>query len=267
MISSYVSHHDVIVVGARCAGAATARLLAEQGHDVLVLDRADLPSDALSTHGIVRGGIVQLAKWGLLDDVLASGAPAIRDITFGIGGQETTRRLKTRAGVDLLVAPRRAVLDSILADAAVLAGATLRTSTTVNALLHESTGRVAGVSARTRDGQHHRFYARHVVAADGLRSTLAPQLGARERQAFRADVSLFYAYVDEVAWNGFEFHVSPDAYAVSFRPTRGRAASGCPARHRSWTACEAPGPSAVKPSSMLSVRRPPPWAAGCARAG
>jgi flavin-dependent dehydrogenase len=43
---------DVVVVGARCAGAATAMLLARQGHDVLVVDRVGFPSDTLSTHAI-----------------------------------------------------------------------------------------------------------------------------------------------------------------------------------------------------------------------
>ena len=56
-------------------GAATALLLARAGHDVLLLDRASLPSDTTSTHALVRGGVVQLARWGLLDEVLASGAP------------------------------------------------------------------------------------------------------------------------------------------------------------------------------------------------
>ena len=51
-------HHDVVVVGARCAGAATAMLLAERGHDVVVVDRAALPSDTISTHSIARGGLV-----------------------------------------------------------------------------------------------------------------------------------------------------------------------------------------------------------------
>ena len=46
------STHDVIVVGARCAGAATAMLLARQGHDVVVVDRSRPRSDTLSTHGI-----------------------------------------------------------------------------------------------------------------------------------------------------------------------------------------------------------------------
>src|SRR5690606_19564308 len=56
--STGAAEHDVIVVGGRCAGAATAMLLAAQGLDVLVLDRAALPSDCLSTHAIARGGVV-----------------------------------------------------------------------------------------------------------------------------------------------------------------------------------------------------------------
>ena len=54
--------YDVIVVGGRCAGASTAMLLAQRGHDVLVLDRTSLPSDTLSTHSIARGGAVQLRR-------------------------------------------------------------------------------------------------------------------------------------------------------------------------------------------------------------
>jgi flavin-dependent dehydrogenase len=37
--------YDVIVIGARCAGAATAMLLARKGHKVLLLDRAHFPSE------------------------------------------------------------------------------------------------------------------------------------------------------------------------------------------------------------------------------
>src|SRR5215218_9042004 len=74
--------HQVVVVGARCAGAPTAMLLARQGHDVLVVDRASFPSDTLSTHALSRGGVVQLLRWGLLDAVLESGAPPVRTVTF-----------------------------------------------------------------------------------------------------------------------------------------------------------------------------------------
>ena len=108
--------YDVVVVGARCAGAATARLLAGMGHDVLMVDKTRLPSDTLSTHGLIRGGVVQLSRWGLLDRVLDSGAPSITQVLFDIEGEAKVRRIKQRAGVDMLVAPRRQVLDSLLAE-------------------------------------------------------------------------------------------------------------------------------------------------------
>src|SRR5512143_2320214 len=58
--------HDVIVVGARCAGAPTAMLLARQGHDVLLVDRATFPSDTLSTLVIHASGVSALRRWGVL---------------------------------------------------------------------------------------------------------------------------------------------------------------------------------------------------------
>ena len=74
--------YDAIVVGARCAGSPTAMLLARAGHDVLVLDRATFPSDTISTHVIARSGMVALHRWGVLDAVVASGAPPIRRVEF-----------------------------------------------------------------------------------------------------------------------------------------------------------------------------------------
>src|SRR3712207_6799340 len=106
-----MSETDVVVVGARCAGAATAMLLARLGHRVTVVERGRIPSDTLSTHGIARGGVVQLARWGLLDDVASSGAPAIRQVVFRDGDAEEIRVVKPRDGVDHLVAPRRYILD------------------------------------------------------------------------------------------------------------------------------------------------------------
>ena len=70
--------YDAIVVGARCAGSATAMLLARQGLKVLVLDRARYGSDTVSTHALMRGGVLQLQRWGLLDRVAAAGTPPHR---------------------------------------------------------------------------------------------------------------------------------------------------------------------------------------------
>src|SRR6266511_1447184 len=127
------SRHDVVVVGARVAGSATAMLLARLGHDVAVVDQASFPSDTISTHSIARSGVVQLHRWGVLQEVLDSGAPAIRQVTFHADGESISRTIKHKAGVDLVIAPRRYVLDTILATAAQRAGAQVdRKSTRLN---------------------------------------------------------------------------------------------------------------------------------------
>jgi flavin-dependent dehydrogenase len=110
------------------------------GHDVVMVDKARLPSETLSTHGLVRGGVVQLSRWGLLDRVLASGTPAVTHVMFDIEGEQKVRRIKPRAGVDALVAPRRHVLDGLLADAAVEEGAELRTGVTATGVLRSYDG-------------------------------------------------------------------------------------------------------------------------------
>jgi hypothetical protein len=143
------SRNDVVVVGGRVAGSATAMLLARLGHDVVVVDQASFPSDTISTHSLARSGVVQLQRWGLLGEVLDSGAPAIRQVTFNADGESISRRIKDKAGVDFLVAPRRYVLDTILAAAAERAGADVRPGVTVTGAWRDGRGRVMGCPGMT----------------------------------------------------------------------------------------------------------------------
>ncbi|HUM69589.1 MAG TPA: FAD-dependent oxidoreductase, partial [Chloroflexota bacterium] len=48
---------DVIVVGAGPAGAMTATILAQKGHDVLLLDRAPFPRDKTCGDAVPAGAI------------------------------------------------------------------------------------------------------------------------------------------------------------------------------------------------------------------
>lgn len=214
------SHHDVVVVGARAAGASTALLLARMGHDVVVLERAQFPSDTLSTHGLSRSGVVQLARWGLLDDVLASGAPAIRQVTFHVGGESMAHRVKDRAGVDHLVAPRRHVLDPIVADAASAAGADVRYGVTVTGVRQDDHGRVTGVCARDAAGETFEIDARVVVGADGLRSRVARSAGAPLLDVRPATGAAHYAYYAGLPWDGIELFIG-DGALVGVFPTHG----------------------------------------------
>jgi 2-polyprenyl-6-methoxyphenol hydroxylase-like FAD-dependent oxidoreductase len=98
-------------------------LLARHGLRVLVVDPVRYGSDTLSTHALMRGAVLQLDRWGLLDSVRASGAPAIRTTTFHYGAETVEVEIRPRDGIDCLYAPRRTILDPLLVDAAREAGA------------------------------------------------------------------------------------------------------------------------------------------------
>src|SRR6187549_812066 len=98
-------------------------LLARAGRRVLVVDRGQYGTDTLSTHALMRGGVVQLHRWGLLDGVVEAGTPPVRRTIFRYAGDEIVVPIKPSHGVDALYAPRRTVLDRLLIDAAVRAGA------------------------------------------------------------------------------------------------------------------------------------------------
>jgi flavin-dependent dehydrogenase len=217
------SRHDVVVVGARVAGSATAMLLARLGHDVVVVDQASFPSDTVSTHSMARSGMVQLRRWGLLNEVLDSGAPPIRQVTFNAGGTSISRTIKEKAGVDFLVAPRRYVLDTILATAAERAGAEVRPGVTVTGLQRDGHGQVAGVQGHDHTGARVEIGARHVIGADGLRSRVAELAGARVDQAGPAGGAAQYAYYAGGRWVGFEFFVAERSFAGVFPTHDGQA--------------------------------------------
>jgi flavin-dependent dehydrogenase len=217
------SHHEVVVVGGRVAGSAAAMLLARLGRDVVVVGQASLPSDTVSTHSIARSGVVQLRRWGLLDEVLASGAPAIRQVTFNAAGESTTRTIKDKAGVDFLVAPRRYVLDTLLATAAEHAGAQVHTGITVTGLQRDRRGRVVGVSGHDRAGAPIQIGARYVIGADGLRSRVASLVDATINEAGRAGGAAQYAYYAGIPWSGIEFFVADRSFAGVFPTHNGQA--------------------------------------------
>lgn len=190
---------DVVIVGARCAGAATARLLAQAGLRVVVVDRAPSGSDTTSTHAFMRGGVVQLRRWGLLDAVRRR-APPIRTTTFGYGDLRHVVDIPARDGVDTLVAPRRHTLDALLVEAARAAGAVVRHGLRVAEVRPGE-----GVRVVDDAGEAQWIRARWIVGADGLRSTVARAVGAPTVRTSAAATATLYTYVPEGGEDGYRW--------------------------------------------------------------
>jgi 2-polyprenyl-6-methoxyphenol hydroxylase-like FAD-dependent oxidoreductase len=180
---------DAIVVGARCAGAPLATMLARKGLRVCLVDRDSFPSDTLSTHGIQPTGVRVLERLGVLDSLLKL-APPIRRMRM----QFDDNRLPAIDVVDVCGSPglgvRRIVLDEILVNAAAAAGAEVRLQTAVTGLVRDG-GRVTGVVTPTGE-----LRAPLVVGADGARSTVAGLVGAREYHPTRNGRVFMWAYYE-----------------------------------------------------------------------
>jgi len=204
---------DVVVVGARAAGAATAMLLAQAGLDVTVVDRSREGSDTLSTHALMRGGVIQLNRWGLLDAIRAAGTPPVRRTTFHYTGASTVVDIRPGDGIDALYAPRRTVLDPLLADRAAAAGADLHYRFAVTQILRDEGGRVSGVVGTDRRGRSTTIRARVVVGADGLHSVVADQVGALVERTGAGAGGYLYHYWSGVETDGYEWVFRPGASA------------------------------------------------------
>jgi flavin-dependent dehydrogenase len=200
---------DVVVVGARCAGASVALLLARAGLRVRVLERADRLGDVVSGHMVKSAGAARLARWGLLDDVLASGAPAMRVPAVWIGGERHDPP-PPPPEVPPNVAPRRMVLDQILLDAARAAGARVDLGTSVTGVVRER-GRVVGV--HTPDGE---VRARLIVGADGRTSRLARLFGAETYWQLPPATYAYYTYWAGTAIDGLHVHLAPGVFSGMF---------------------------------------------------
>jgi 2-polyprenyl-6-methoxyphenol hydroxylase-like FAD-dependent oxidoreductase len=212
-LSPHTEPFDVVVVGARLAGAATAMLLARQGLRVALLDRSCMMTDTLSTHAFLRGGVLQLHRWGLLDGVKAAGTPAVRRTTFTYADAVVPIAIEPQHGVDALYAPRRTVIDPILVRAAAEAGAEFRYGLRVTGITRTASGRPTGVKGVDSDNLPFTIPARFVVGADGIHSTIARAVAAPVEQRGRHSAVITYGYWTGADIDGYEWIFVRDASA------------------------------------------------------
>jgi flavin-dependent dehydrogenase len=201
-----MARYDVLIVGTRCAGAPLAMLLARKGYKVLGVDRAQFPSDTVSTHFMWPRTTAALAKWDLLDRLAATGCPMINQVTADYGTIALHGRPSAVDGTAVMYSPRRIVLDNLLVGAAREAGAEIREAITFQDLLWAE-GRVVGARLQDANGRPIEDSAAVVVGADGMWSPVARAAGAATDVEQPSLTCGYYAYWAGVPTEGVEFYV------------------------------------------------------------
>ncbi|MFF3159938.1 FAD-dependent oxidoreductase [Streptomyces sp. NPDC057910] len=191
--------YDVVIVGSRLAGASTALLLARRGHRVLLIDRARFPGPAATSANLIHPpGVHRLRTWGVLGRLTAHDIPAITRYSLRTADVCLEAALPAVGDVDHALSPPRAALDHALVRCAVEAGADLREGATVQGLLRDASGAIAGVWG-TSGGQPFTEKAALVIGADGKHSRIARLVGAVK---YRDEPVLSKSYWAH--WSGLE---------------------------------------------------------------
>jgi flavin-dependent dehydrogenase len=195
-------------------------LLARRGLRVLAVDRAQFPSDTLSTHQVQLPGVARLERWGLLDAVIAAGTPAARTVSFDAGPIVLRGEAGRLDGAEAVYGPRRSLLDKLLVDAARAAGAEVRERFTVQEIVFGDDGRVVGVRGGEPGAAQVTERASIVIGADGRHSLLAKATRPRSYCQRPALTFAYYTYWDGVPLDGGEMY-GGERRLVGAWPTNG----------------------------------------------
>jgi len=173
---------DCVIAGGGPAGMMMGFLLARAGVDVVVLEKhADFLRD-------FRGDTIHpstldvMHELGLLDEFLRRPHDELHEVAVRVGGEQATigdfRHVPAHCKF-LMMMPQWDFLDFLASHARRLPNFHLVMQAEARELLSQD-GRVAGLSARTPDGDLE-VRAALVVGADGRRSTIRAQAGLQPR--------------------------------------------------------------------------------------
>jgi 2-polyprenyl-6-methoxyphenol hydroxylase-like FAD-dependent oxidoreductase len=196
-------------------------LLARQGQRVLVIDRGRYGTDTLSTHALMRGGVLQLHRWGVLEDLKAAGTPPVRRTAFHYGDEALDIEIKPRDGIDALYAPRRLVIDKLLVDAARNSGAEFEYGIRLVDLIRSANNRVLGVILKDEEGRLFEVEANLVIGADGMRSTLANLVQAEPYRLGQYATGNVFGYWSGIDLEGYHWYFRPGVSAGAIQTDGG----------------------------------------------
>lgn len=185
---------EVVVVGAGPSGSTAAMALAQQGHDVLLIDRKAFPRDKTCGDAIPGGAIEILYQLGMKERILAADFyPAYRMLLSSPNQYEIVADLhKGPQGGDSCIVPRYK-FDAVLYDHAIASGAEFCQTQVKEPIIED--GQVKGVRVKV-NGKVEEIRAKVVIGADGVTSVIARSLLDYKHEDKHRAVAL-RAYVED----------------------------------------------------------------------
>jgi len=150
--------------------------------------------------------VAALARRGVLERLTATNCPPITTYSYDFGPFVISGSPRSADRAETAYCPRRIVLDTLLIEAAVAAGAELREGFTVEEILVED-GRVTGIRGHAKGGATVTERARVVVGADGKHSLVAKTVQAERYNEVPTLASPYYAYWSGLPTDGFETYI------------------------------------------------------------
>lgn len=269
-----MSMFDAIIVGARCAGAASGMLLARKGYRVLLIDRDTFPSDLVpSTHMIWHAGAAYLQGWGLLARLAATGCRPMRKFNLDLGPFMLSGEAPPAGDIACCYAPRRYVLDGLLVEAATEAGAELRQGSVSHLAISDN--QVAGVCYTDENGARREERARIVIGADGSNSTVARSVNAASYHEQPQLAGVIYSYFSDCPIDGMEFYSRPGRMVFAWSTNDDQTLVGMSIRYEDYRRLARAADGAVEEEIRLiapqlyarlqEAERAGPWHKGATR--
>ena len=188
-----VTECDILVIGGGPAGSTAAAMLAEQGQDVVLLEREVHPRFHIGESLLPRNSAI-LDRLGLRDQVAAMGVHKPGgEFVLDATGQST--HFDFSLGLDQTYTSswqvKRADFDKLLFDNATARGARTEQGTRVIAMQFAVAGGRAAVTATGPDGAPRHYSPRFVLDASGRDTFLAGKLGTKESNKRHSTAALY----------------------------------------------------------------------------